>query len=142
MIFEKLGGGKMARPLRAIMEIVVLTFVIQLFIAPIVAYNFGIISFIAPIANLLVLWTLPFVLSLLIAGIIISGIAPIIQGGIEFIFYPAKLFLSYILWIGETINNTPFSFWKIENIEPVWIVVYYIVLMLILLGIRRSAHLE
>jgi hypothetical protein len=113
------------------MEIVVLTFVIQLFIAPIVAYNFGIISFIAPVANLLVLWTLPFVLSLLIAGIIISGIVPIIQGEIEFIFYPAKLFLGYILWIGEIINDIPFSSWKVENIELIWIMVYYVVVLAI-----------
>jgi competence protein ComEC len=133
MISERAGGDKLPGILRTVIEIVVLTVVIQLFITPIVAYNFGVISFVAPVANLLVLWTLPFVISLLIAGIVIS----IFGIGTQLIFYPAKLFLGYILWIGEVANNIPFSSWRVENVEPIWMLIYYIVLLLLFLGIRQ-----
>jgi competence protein ComEC len=138
MIPERARGNELPRTWRAVTEILILSFVIQLFIAPIVAYNFGVISFMAPIANLLVLWTLPFVISLLIVSTVVSTLVLIVWGGgAEFIFYPAKLFLSYILWIGEMINNIPFSSWKVENVEPIWIIIYYIFVALIFLGIRR-----
>jgi competence protein ComEC len=113
---------------RAVVEVMLVTFIIQLLIAPVVAYNFGIISLIAPVANLLVLWTLPLVLSFLIVGVVLSILLP----GISiFLFLPAKLFLSYILWIGEIINRIPLSAWKAEDIELSWLIAYYVILLLI-----------
>ncbi|MFW5888167.1 MAG: ComEC/Rec2 family competence protein [Patescibacteria group bacterium] len=131
IIFEKLGGDKTARPPQAVMEIIVLTFVIQLFITPIVAYNFGIISFVAPLANLLVLWTLPFVIVLSALGILASAVLPAV-----FAFFPAKLFLGYILWVGKITNDLPFAFLKVEDPHIYWIIIYYVILSAISLGLR------
>ena len=126
-ILQKIGENRLGRFPKTVLEILVVTCVIQLLIAPVVAYNFGIISFIAPVANLLVLWILPLVLSFLIGGLLLSIIFP---GASVFLFFPAKLFLSYILWIGEVVNRIPFSSWELESIEVIWLVIYYLIIIL------------
>lgn len=115
---------------QVVVQIIAVTCVIQLLIAPIVVYNFGVISFIAPVANLLALWTLPVVIPLLVVSILVRTIVLTIPGTAPFIFLPIKLLLGYVLWIGETLADPPLAFMEVKDIHVSWIVAYYLILLI------------
>lgn len=96
---------------------------------PAVAYYFGIVSFVAPLANFFALPALP--------GIIITGA---LAGGLGFIALPAAqvigwlswLFLSYLLLVVEGFANLPLSSIEVGSITTTVIWIYYPVLAIAL----------
>ncbi|MFQ6121778.1 MAG: ComEC/Rec2 family competence protein [Dehalococcoidales bacterium] len=92
---------------------------------PVVAYYFGIISFVGPLATFLALPALP--------GIIITGV---LTGGLGFIALPAAqaigwlawLFLSYTILIVGGLAASPLSFIEVGSVDPTLIGVYYLAL--------------
>ncbi|MEA1963236.1 MAG: ComEC/Rec2 family competence protein [Patescibacteria group bacterium] len=81
-----------------IVNTICVTLSAQIITAPILLYNFGAVSLIAPISNLLVLWLLPFLLVSLLAAIALGLIFPSLSA---IFFLPAGLILKYILFIAE-----------------------------------------
>ncbi|MCK4539729.1 ComEC family competence protein [Candidatus Parcubacteria bacterium] len=81
-----------------IINTICITLSAQIITAPILLYNFGMVSLIAPISNLLVLWLLPFLIISLFAAIALGLIFPSL---IAIFFLPASLILEYILFIAE-----------------------------------------
>ncbi len=96
---------------------------------PLIAYYFGIISFVAPLATFLALPALP--------GIIITGA---LAGGLGLIALPlgygigwlAWLFLSYMLLIVNVFAAIPISFVEVASINTHLVWTYYLVLALAL----------
>ena len=78
----------------------------QIFVAPILIWQFGRLSFIAPIANVFVLWTIPFSM----AVIAITGFAGMIYRPLGILFggllWPL---MEYIIKIVEIMAKVPFS---------------------------------
>lgn len=103
-IFFKNNGNRF---LEAILNILAVTVSAQIFTLPIVFYNFKTISLISPLANLLVLWSLPFVLISVFAGLILSFLFPALS---VLFFSPASLLLKYIIFVSEFLVKIPFSF--------------------------------
>ena len=81
-----------------IINTICVTLSAQIITAPILLYNFGAVSLIAPVSNILVLWLLPFLIVLLLAAIVLGLIFPLLA---TIFFLPAGLILKYILFIAK-----------------------------------------
>jgi len=105
---------------------------------PVVAYYFGIISFVGPLATFLALPALP--------GIIIAGA---LTGGLGFIALPAAqaagwlawLFLSYMLLVISGLGASSLSFIEVGPVSAALIWAYYLALAAaIFLGRKKPAN--
>jgi len=82
------------------------TLAAQVFSAPIIFFYFHQVSFISPLANIMVSWTIPFLM--------IFGFLTVILGKISFFlgWLPAMLcygILSYFVWVVKILANIPFA---------------------------------
>jgi len=90
----------------SIRNIVSITLSAQILTWPILAFNFNQLSLIAPIANLAVLWSVPFLMASSILGLLTSLFLP----QFSFIFLlPSGLVLKFIIKAAEIFSNIPYS---------------------------------
>lgn len=120
---------------KIIFGILGVTIAAQIFILPIIAINFSQISIIAPISNLLILWTLPVLIVAILAGLVFSAIIP--NFGVLW-FLLANIILKYIIFIVEVIIKLPFSFIEIHYIWWGWVSIYYFIVVLFIVKLGRS----
>ena len=96
----------------------------QIFTLPIIIYNFGNISFVSPIANLLIL---PMIYYLMLFGFL-SAFAGIFSGILGWILsVPCYFLMRYFLWIID-IFSKPWAFRTIENIHWLWLLTLYLII--------------
>ncbi|MFC1983719.1 DNA internalization-related competence protein ComEC/Rec2 [Chloroflexota bacterium] len=96
---------------------------------PIVAYYFGIISFIAPLATFLTLPALP---AIIITGALAGCLGFIALPAAQVIAWLAWLFLSYMLLVVNGLAAIPLSAIEVDTISVHLIWAYYLVLTLVL----------
>jgi len=103
------------------------TFAAQIFTLPIMIYNFGNISFVSPITNLLIL---PIVPALMVLGFLASilGIFSYIIGWI--LFVPCWLLLTYFVKIIDLFSQ-PWMVKSIANVSWVWLFISYFFILFI-----------
>ena len=107
-----------------IVSIVSTTFAAQIFTLPIMVYNFGNVSFVSPITNLLVL---PVVYWLMVFGFL-SSAAGIFWSALGWIFsIPCYFLLSYFVWVIDFFSQ-PWAMKTIEKIHWIWLVASYLVI--------------
>jgi competence protein ComEC len=111
-----------------ILDIISITISVQLISAPILISNFNQVSLIAPLSNLLVLWTIPIIISFSIVAIIIFFICPFLS---QIIFFLVEIILRYIVFINDVINKIPGAFISVSRIIIFWIIIYYLFLFYI-----------
>lgn len=108
-----------------ISEIIAMSLSAQIFVLPIIAYNFHMTSLISLLANILILPIIP--LSMLLVFLVsISG----------FIFAPLSLVLAWLAFVPlvyeikiiHTLAEFPWASISIEKVSAGWIVVYYLAL--------------
>jgi competence protein ComEC len=93
-----------------------------------IAYYFGIVSLVGPLATFLALPALPAIIVLgMAAGLVGLFFIPLAQG----IGWIAWLFNSYMLFIVGGFAALPFSSAEVGSVSPTLIVVYYVVLIII-----------
>ncbi|TET67546.1 MAG: DNA internalization-related competence protein ComEC/Rec2 [Dehalococcoidia bacterium] len=92
---------------------------------PVVAYYFGIISFVGPLATFLALPALP---GIIIAGVITGGLGLIVLPAAQLVGWLAWLFLSYMLLVVSGLAASPLAFIEVGRIDPTLIWTYYLVL--------------
>ncbi len=93
---------------------------------PLILYQFGKISLIAPIANILVL---PFIPLAMLFGFI-SGIAAMIWTGLGWVIgWSVWLVLSYIIWVLEKLAGLNWAYWEIPKIGVGLMAIMYIILL-------------
>ncbi len=107
-------------------EILCLTIAAQIFTWPIMAYNFSQVSLIAPLANLLIIWTIPFLTMAIIIALPLSWFLP----SLAFLFFlPSWLVIKYILIVVEQVVKIPHGYLE-TNSNAVkwwgWIIIYYL----------------
>ena len=135
-IFRK-GVGERKGAIKIILDIAGVTLSAQVFTLPIIALNFGQVSLIAPISNLLVLWVLPFLLSAILAGLALGLIWP----GLGWLFFlPSFLVLKYIMVITDWLAGLPLAYFEIDYIWRGWAVAYYLIVVWIILKFRVKTH--
>ncbi len=107
----------------------------QIFTFPVLIYNFGQISLISPLINILIIPLLPIIT---ILGFAISFLAIFSQGlGLIFSF-PVWLILTYILKIidfSAKISHTTLIF---ENVSWIWVLVSYLILGLLVCQLEKK----
>jgi len=120
----------------AIREAVVLTFAALSFTLPIMIFNFGQVSFLAPIANVLVTWTIPLAMLLGFLSVLWYVLHPSL--GI-FIWFFDRLFLRYDMLIVNVFWNFEFSLIKIDLWEiGIYLEALYFIILIFLILIFRQ----
>ncbi len=92
---------------------------------PLILYNFGRISFIAPIANLLILPVIPLTMALgfiaVLGGLIYTGLGQVLA-------WLAWFSLSYIIKAAEILAEIPFAAFNLGQIHWIVVVVTYLII--------------
>jgi competence protein ComEC len=101
----------------------------QIAVLPIIIYNFGIISVVAPLVNILVL---PFVPLAMLLGFV-AGIGGLIWLELgKWLAAIAWILLRYIIVVVETFSNIPWAALTYKTVEWWWIPVYYILIIILI----------
>src|SRR3989344_1432931 len=120
--------------LKDLSDIISVTLSAQIFTLPIIIYNFGTVSLIAPITNLLILPIVPF---LMVFGFLAS-LFGIFSGFLGWIFaLPCYALLIYFLKVLDVFYQS----WATKSFENVywgWFLLYYIVLMVLVWFFKKK----
>lgn len=107
--------------LKEFIKIISATFAAQVFTLPILLYNFGSISLVSPITNLLVG---PVVYWLMIFGFL-SSFAGIFSNWLGWILAtPCYFLLQYFLWVINFFSR-PWAITTFENVHWLWLIILY-----------------
>ena len=124
--------------LKAILDTVNLTLISQAVILPIALINFQQLSLIAPLANVLVLWTFPLLLAALVAGSFLAALFPAL--GILW-FLPAYLLLKFIFLVSDLLAGPAWSAISVRGFDWRWGGAYYGLLMIIVFFLNHKKPL-
>ncbi|HCU70197.1 MAG TPA: hypothetical protein DIC35_00395 [Candidatus Moranbacteria bacterium] len=106
-------------------EILFLTLSAQVFVLPIILYNFGNLSIVSPLANLLVLPAIPLTMLLGFLMLVFSFLIPSLAIIFSWLTY---LTLKYITGIVEWMAGWRFSSIEVDNFSWLWVVGWYLIL--------------
>jgi len=110
-----------------VMEIVLMSISAQLFVLPIILYNFHKLSLISVVANVFVLPIIPVTMLLVFLSALMS-----------FVFYPVALILGYLAWgllkyeieVIEFLGSFKWSSVEVVNFNEIGLVIWYLILIL------------
>ncbi len=109
----------------------------QIMVLPILIFNFGRLSFVSPVVNILILWIIPATMGLVLL-IGISGLIWISLGQIAGYF--GWLFLKYIIVIVENFSKIPWAAWSFKTTEWWWMVIFYSLVGLVIYRLKPSLN--
>lgn len=115
------------------------TLAAQVFTLPILVYNFGRIPIISPIANILILPTIPFIT---ILGFIFSFLGIFWQSLAQILSWPAWLFLTYIVKIVDFSSKIPWASLALENIHWIFVIISYLILAYFIFRLNQKRKLK
>lgn len=103
-------------------SIIAMTLAAQIFVLPLVVYYFGTLSFIAPLANILVLPLLPFIM---IAGLLVIALGLIYLPAAKILGLLAGLLVGWVNKVAEFIVQLPGSHLMVEKVDLLVILTVY-----------------
>ncbi|MFZ5559651.1 MAG: ComEC/Rec2 family competence protein [Patescibacteria group bacterium] len=109
-----------------LLEIITTTLAAQIAVLGVLIYNFGRISFISPIANILIVPTIYF---LTILGFIFIGSAVIWSFLAKIILWPVYLGFTYVIRAIDLLSKIPWSAKEIKNVHWLFLIGYYILII-------------
>jgi len=124
-----IAGGK------AIRDIFFITMAVQIFTWPVLVYNFGILSIIAPVSNILSLWILP---AIIVAGFIAIALSSILPAFSPAWFLPLKIALDYLAFIARSLSTIPYAYIELNSPRFIWLLLYYLILIIFIRTITRK----
>ncbi len=138
-ILDKLGWKRrLKQAIKIFLDTVNLTLVSQIVILPVALINFKQLSLIAPLANVLVLWTFP----LLLASLIISvGLSAFLPTASILWFLLAHLLLRYIFVVSDFLARPGWAAVEISNFTWLGGAVYYLILALAVIVFRKISKI-
>lgn len=110
-------------------SILSMTFSAYLFTLPILIYNFGYVSLVSPITNLLVV---PFLYWIMLFGFIFGLAGMIFQPLALILSFPVWLLLTYLTKVIDWFSEIPWSSLGLENVHWAWLIAAYLILGLII----------
>jgi len=125
-------------PIKSIGSILVMTFSAYFFTLPILIYNFGYFSLIAPITNVLILPSLPFIMGL---GFIFGLTGIIFQPVGWLLSWPCWLLLTYLIKIVDWLSSFSWSAYTLE-IAWIWLPISYLILGFITWRLQENQKLK
>jgi competence protein ComEC len=106
----------------------------QVFVLPILLYNFHQFSIIAPIANILVL---PLVPTVMFLGFLLGLIGMInINLANLFSFY-CWFLLKYIIKMTQILAKIPAAFFQVNKFSAIWVAIYYLLLIFLIKNLQK-----
>ena len=128
---------RLKKILKVGLDTINLTLVSQIITLPVLLINFKQFSLIAPLANILVIWTFPPLLAALIIGIFLAALMPV--AGIVW-FLPAYLLLKFIFVVSTLLAEPSWAALSVTWFNWRYGAGYYFVLtiLVILLNYRRQ----
>ncbi|MBI2049990.1 MAG: ComEC family competence protein [Candidatus Staskawiczbacteria bacterium] len=121
-----------------LLNIISTTLAAQIFTLPAMVYNFGNISLISPITNLLIL---PIVPSLMIFGFLASFLGAVSQFLGQIIFLPCWFLLAYFIKIIDIFSQS-FAIKTFENVHWIWLIVFYLAMGLAVYWLQKNRKLR
>ncbi len=119
-------------------EIIAMTFAAQIFTLPILIYNFGRISLVAPLTNVLII---PAVYWIMISGFIF-GLTGIIWQALGWILsFPCLFLLTYLTKIVDFFSQS-WAAKTIENIHWFWLIILYLILGFVAWQLNKRKRLK
>lgn len=106
-------------------DILTLTLAAQVGVLPILIFHFGQVSLISPLANILIVPLLPF---LMIGGMIVSFVVFIYLPLAKLLAYPVYLLLGYLIKTINLLADFPLAGFELKNISWIILVGYYLIL--------------
>lgn len=106
-------------------SILVMTLSAQIFTLPILIYNFGRMSLVAPITNILILPAIYWIMIFGFIFAILGVISPIL--GLIFSF-PGWLLLTYLTKVVDFFSKIPLAYKTFENVHWIWLSISYLIL--------------
>ncbi|MFH1145648.1 MAG: ComEC/Rec2 family competence protein [bacterium] len=80
---------------------------------PVIVFNFGLISLVAPLANILILWSIPYTMAL--SAIAIAGGMVWLPLG-KIIAWPSLFLLKYVVWIISWCAGLPYAYIDVNKL--------------------------
>lgn len=105
---------------KALSEVLLVTISAQILTLPIIACNFSAVSIIAPLSNILVLWTMGILTDLIIFGLFLGAFFPSVL-----FFIPAQILLSYIVFAARLCSGFKYAQVEILYLPQIYIAAYY-----------------
>jgi competence protein ComEC len=118
-----------------LLDMLNMTVAAQVFTWPIIIYHFGVVSLIAPAANLLVLWILPLQMIGAFAAIALSLAVPAFA---VIAFSPVFILNNWLIAVAKLFSAFPGSYITAYNLDIFWLMLYYLIAMLGLMAFRHS----
>jgi competence protein ComEC len=112
--------------LSGLLQIITTTLAAQIAVLPVLIYNFGRVSFISPIANILIVPTIPFLMAV---GLAFNFGALIWLFLGKILLWPAYIGTAYILRMVDFLSKIPWAAKQISNLHWAWIIGYYILVV-------------
>jgi competence protein ComEC len=111
----------------------------QIFTFPILIYNFGRITILSPISNILILPLIPLVT---ILGFIFAFIGIFFQSLAQILSWSAYLMLNYITKIIDFFSKISWSNFTFKNVPWIFVVLFYSILVLLTVWLQRRKKLK
>lgn len=110
-----------------------LTLASQLASLPVMLFSFDKFSLISPLANIFLVWTLPFIISFLIIAIFLSYLFPFLA---LYFFYLPYILINFLFFVSEILANFKFSALEINILKDDYFkfsffFIYYLLLVLV-----------
>jgi competence protein ComEC len=119
-------------------DTIAMTLSAYIFTLPILTYNFGYVSLVSLLANVLIV---PFLYPIMVLGLgaILLSLIFGILGKILFLF--VWFFLSYLIFVVEFLSKLPLSFLVFKEIHWLWLVFSYTILFFVVLKLNKKSKL-
>ncbi|MEK7542159.1 MAG: ComEC/Rec2 family competence protein [Patescibacteria group bacterium] len=104
-------------------ELLAMTLAAQVFTLPILIWNFGQVSLVSIVSNILVVPIVPWLMGL---GFFLMVVGTLIPALGFLVSFPVALLVQYILWIVDVFSAFPFAAIQTENLSFLWLVFLYI----------------
>jgi len=111
----------------------------QIFALPLLIYNFGQVSLISPLTNILILPLIPF---LTIFGFIFSFIGIFWQSFAQILAFFAWFLISYILKIVEISSQIPFASFIVKEVHWTFLIISYLILGIAVWLLKENQKLK
>ncbi|MBU0546702.1 ComEC family competence protein [Patescibacteria group bacterium] len=115
------------------------TLAAQIFALPILIYNFGQISLLSPITNILIL---PFLTIITILGFISMVAAVFWQGLGQFLSWPAWMMLTYLIKIVDWFSNFSWATLSFHNVSWIFLPASYLIISFIIWRLQEKQKLK
>ena len=120
-------------------DVLAMTLAAQVFTLPILVYNFGYISLVSPITNLLIVPILPYIMGL---GFVFGILGVIFQPMGWILSWPSWLLLTYLTKIVDFFSWIPLAHLSIGNLHWAWLIISYLILGYVAWKLNKKQKLK